>query len=269
MNIVKASMYPLIFALALGLASGLPGRAQNHSPATTATGPAMTSTEQQAAEDLFQAANRDRFRHGLPSLQNDPQLTQAALDHARPMVQSGKLSHRLPGEPDLVVRVQKAGVRCSTVAENVAEAPSAQQINQEWMHSPLHRANLLDPRVNAVGIAVIKKNGELFAVQDFARTVTAWTPSQQERHVGSLLNSRGLQVEGSGALARGYCSGSPSRSRPLPRLVMRYSTADLSRLPQQVSQGIASGRYHRAIVGACPPASQNGFAAYQMVILLY
>ncbi len=185
------------------------------------------------------------------------------------MVQSGTLSHQLPGEPDLIVRVQQAGVHCSTVAENVAEAPTARQINDEWMHSEAHRANLLDPRVNAVGIAVIKNRGELFAVQDFAREMTALTPRQQERQVASLLSSRGLQVEDNNALARNYCDSSPSRRRPLPKLVMRYSTTDLSQLPQQVAQGIASGSYHRAVVAACAPANENGFTAYQMVILLY
>jgi hypothetical protein len=50
---------------------------------------------------------------------------------------------------------------------------------------------------------------------------------------------------------------------------MKYSTTDLSHLPQKVEQGITSGSYHRAVVGACGAANQNGFTAYQIVILLY
>ena len=230
---------------------------------------AMTPAEQAAAAQLFQDANQDRAQQNLPPLRNDPALAQASWDHAQRMVQSGALSHQLPGEPDLTVRVQQAGVHCSTVAENVAEAPTASRINDEWMHSEAHRANLLDPRLNAVGIAVVKQHGQLFAVQDFAREVAALTPSEQEHQVTSLLASRGLQIENNPALARGYCGSNPSRTRPLPRLVMKYSTTDLSHLPQQILQGVTSGRYHQAVVAACGAANQNGFTAYQIVILLY
>lgn len=229
----------------------------------------MTPAEQRAADELFQAANQDRAPEHLQHLRRDAALDKAAWQHAQTMVQSGTLSHQLPGEPGLIARVQQAGAHCSTVAENVAEAPTVAQINDEWMHSTAHRANLLDPRVNAIGIAVIKKHGELYAVQDFAREMIALTESQQERQVASLLRPHGLQVAADNAPARKACNVSSSRILPLPKLVMKYSTTDLSHLPRQVEQGIASGKYQRAVVGACGAANQNGFSAYQMVILLY
>lgn len=230
---------------------------------------AMNPEEQDAATQLVRDANQDRAPRNLPLLRNDPALTDAAWLHAQRMVRSGALSHQLPGEPDLIVRVQQEGVHCSTVAENVAEAPTASQINDEWMHSEAHRANLLDPRLNAVGVAVIKQHGDLFAVEDFAREVTALTPSEQERLVTSLLASKGLQIENNRALAHSYCGSAPARTQPLPKLVMKYSTSDLSDLPQQVLQGATSGRYRRAIVAACGEGNQNGFTAYRMVVLLY
>ena len=39
------------------------------------------------------------------------------------------------------------------------------------MNSPPHRANILDPEMDSLGVAVIERNGELFAVQDFALAV--------------------------------------------------------------------------------------------------
>ncbi len=261
MHFSKAGILLISFCLALSFA----GHAQSDSSGS----PAMNPTEQRAAEEIFQAANQDRAPNHLQPLRRDAALDKAAWQHAQTMVQSGTLSHQLPGEPGLIARIQQAGAHCSTVAENVAEAPTAAQINDEWMHSTAHRANLLDTRVNAIGIAVIKKHGELYAVQDFAREMTALTEPQQERQVASLLSSHGLQVAGDGAPARATCNGASSRTPPLPKLVMKYSTTDLSRLPQQVEQGIAGGSYHRAVVGACGAANQNGFSAYQMVILLY
>ncbi len=229
----------------------------------------MNDRERSAAADLLQATNQDRSAQGLQPLHPDPALTNAAWEHAQRMVASGTLSHQLPGEPDLIVRIQETGLHCSTVAENVAQAPTPGQINQEWMQSPLHRANLLDPRVNAVGIAIVQRHGELYAVEDFARELISLTRPEQEKQVASLLVQRGLRVQPGDALATSYCNASPAGTKPLPKLVMRYSTVDLSQLPQRVQQGIAAGTYHSATVGACEAANQNGFTAYQIVVLLY
>jgi uncharacterized protein YkwD len=237
--------------------------------AARAQQPSMNETERNAATALVQAANQDRSSRGLPPVHADRALTQAAWEHAQRMVASGTLSHRLPGEPDLILRVQQVGLHCSTVAENVAEAPTTGQINDEWMHSPLHRANLLDPRVNAVGIAIVQRHGELYAVEDFARVVPSMSRTQQEQQVASQLARHGVRVQSGDGRATGYCDGEPRPQRPLPRLIMRYSTVDLSQLPNQVKQGMAAGAYRSAIVGACNPANQNGFTAYQIVILLY
>ncbi len=229
----------------------------------------MNETERNAAADLVLAANEDRSSRGLPPVRADRALTQAAWEHAERMVASGRLSHQLPGEPDLILRVQQVGLHCSTVAENVAEAPTAEQINNEWMHSPPHRANLLDPRVNTIGIAVVQRRGELYAVEDFARVVQSMSRPQQEEQVASQLARHGIRVQSGDGRATGYCDGEPRPQRPLPRLIMRYSTVDLSQLPGRVKQGMAAGTYRSAIVGACRPANQNGFTAYQIVILLF
>lgn len=268
MYLARTGVFLVVFILTSGFFCCAQNDVQNSTQAIFGYSN-MTSAEQSAAAELFQMANDDRASQNLPSLREDSALAGAAWQHAQRMVQSGTLSHQLPGEPDLIVRVQQAGVHCSTVAENVASGPTAARINNEWMHSASHRANLLDPRVNVVGIAVIQKHGELFAVEDFAREMAALTPAQQQRQVASLLTSHGLQVAANGASARAYCSGTPSQTRPLPKLVMKYSTVDLSRLPGKVEQGIGAGNYRRAVVGSCGAVNQNGFSAYQMVILLY
>ena len=250
----------IVFLATFFLTLNVVARAQNTS---------MNDDERSAAADLLQATNQDRSSQGLESLHPDSALTKAAWKHAQRMVASGTLSHQLPGEPDIIVRVQQVGLHCSTVAENVAEAPTAGQINNEWMNSPAHRANLLDPRVNTVGIAIVEHRGELYAVEDFARVVPSMSRPQQEEQVASQLARHGIRVRTGDALAEGYCSGTPSGTRPLPALVVRYSTVDLTQLPTRVAQGIGNGTYHSAVVGACNPANQSGFTAYQIVILLY
>lgn len=260
MGLNRAVLFLAVFSLALTFL------AQAQNVRQTAY---MNDAERSAAADLLQATNQDRSSQGLQPIRSSRALTNAAWIHARRMVASGTLSHRLPGEPDLIVRLQQAGVHCSTVAENVAEAPTVGQINNEWMHSPAHRANLLDPRVNTVGIAIVQRHGELYAVEDFARELPLLTRTEQEKQVASLLVQDGLRVQPGDALATSYCGENPSVTRPAPSLVVRYSTVDLTRLPPRVQKGIGDGTYRTAIVGACRSANQNGFTAYQIVILLY
>ncbi len=51
--------------------------------------------------------------------------------------------------------------------------------------------------------------------------------------------------------------------------MLRYTSTDLSKLPEGVAKPLASGQYHSAEVGACSPAQPSDFAEYQIAILLY
>ncbi len=177
-------------------------------------------------------------------------------------------------KPDVAERAAQAGARFSLLEENVALGPDPATIHDGWMHSPKHRANLLSPEVNRVGIAVVASRGVLYAVADYERAVPTMTQSQVEATVGALVRARGISVSGNAALARAACatdSGLPrSASGPQPRFVMRWQDASLSMLPQALTDRLASGRYHQAAVGNCPTQGQEGaFTAYRIAALLY
>jgi uncharacterized protein YkwD len=129
-----------------------------------------------AEQYLLSAANEERSALNLPALHRDPELARAAVGHAREMAMRGTISHQFAGEAELSARAAGTGLRFSVVSENVGEAPSALQLHAMWMHSAEHRANLLDPAVNAAGISVILRRGELYAVEDFAKRFrrSAW-----------------------------------------------------------------------------------------------
>ena len=61
------------------------------------------------------------------------------------------------------------------VAENLARAQSLTDAHARWMGSPSHRANVLDPALDALGVGVAAREGELFVVELFAThpTLTA------------------------------------------------------------------------------------------------
>jgi hypothetical protein len=185
------------------------------------------------------------------------------------MAQANTLSHQFPGEPPLQQRATQAGARFSLIAENVAEGPSAAHLHQQWMNSVPHRANLLDPELNAVGIAVVQSGGTLFAVEDFSTALPALNLDAQELQVAAQLSAHGLRMVNATADARKTCDMDRGWSGQRPASVVRYETPDLGRLPDDVAQKLQSGKFHTAAVGACDAGSSAGFTRFRIAILLF
>ena len=219
---------------------------------------------------LLAAANQERSTRGLEPLQYEPHLLLAANKHALEMARRREISHQFPGEIGLAERAEQAGAHFSLVTENVAEASNAALIHDLWMSSAGHRANLVDPHVNAVGIAVVQSHGQLYAVEDFARTVADTSLGDQESTVAGMLSKLGLHVSAGGEDARQTCalpSGFAGTRRPW--FVMRYTSADLHLLPDELTARLQTGKYHEAEVGACIAEKQGPFSSYNLAILLY
>src|SRR5277367_4919601 len=144
--------------------------------ATMAAIPALA--QESAEQQVMDLANQDRAQQGLPPLKWDPALAQAAAEHAQLMAQQPSLSHQYPGEPDLVARSGAAGAHFRSIAENVALAPTPQALEQEWMHSAPHRANILNPAMNTIGVGLVRRGGYYYAVEDFADGVAELGPQQ-------------------------------------------------------------------------------------------
>jgi hypothetical protein len=186
------------------------------------------------------------------------------------MAQQNALSHQFPGEPGLADRASRAGARFSSLAENVALGPSAEGIHQQWMNSPPHRANLLDPNLDSVGIAVEDRDGTLFAVEDFSLAVGELSIQEQERLVEKQLQTQGVHIVDYTDDARRSCpldNGYAGSHRP--SFVVHYATADLETLPGMLEERIRTGKYHSAAVGACPSNGKFGFSSFRVVVLLF
>jgi hypothetical protein len=227
---------------------------------------------QGASEQAMMAAiNEERADRGLGPLKWDPALAQAAGVHARWMSQQPALSHQYAGEPDLVVRAGQQGAHFRLIAENVAMGPSAIGLVTQWMHSAPHRANILNPQVNAVGIALVERGGYIFGVADFADGVASLGPSEIEGKIVRLLEQRGLHPVSATRDARQTCEmehGSAGGSSP--RYVVRWEGTDLTRLPQPLEQQLQTGRFHSGAVGTCGSAHPaQGFTSYRVAVLLY
>src|SRR5262249_989062 len=158
-----------------------------------------------AEQMLYDAVNRERAALGLEQLQWDTALANAARLHTSLLAANDTLSHRFNGEADLQTRLRMAGANFRLVAENVAQAPDVQSLHIAWMNSPPHRANILDPQVNAIGIAIERRGEQYFATQDFSASVVQMKREEQEQQVARLLHANGLSVVANPEEARKSC----------------------------------------------------------------
>lgn len=220
------------------------------------------------ARHIAELTNQDRADHGLEALQWSGSLAAAAEAHAERMAAEGYLSHEYPGEVNVGARAARAKAHFRAIAENIATGYSDEQVEQEWMHSPPHRHNILDPKLDTIGVGVAERNGTFYVAEDFAEASEALSPAQVEGRVGALLRQEGVKATAPRAAAAGECergSGYP----PGGRLVIRFDTGDLSQLPGQVSEQIHRGAYRRASVAECAGGKQGNFTTYKVAIVLY
>ncbi len=232
---------------------------------------AQTPTPSVAEQYLFSAANAERAQRGLTALRWDAALYQAASFHADAMAAHSTISHQFAGEPELTTRGATAGAHFSVISENVAMAPTAVEIHDMWMNSPHHRENLLDSKVDSVAIRVVRRNGELYAVEDFEKSVANLSLDDQERKVASLLQrTASVTVLTAAEDARRTCALDSGYVGPRkPWFVMRFTAGELNQLPDTLQDKLASGKYHQAVVGACPVTGSKNFTAYNIAVLLY
>jgi hypothetical protein len=225
----------------------------------------------QDVSELLTLTNQDRAAQGLGPLRWSSELAQAAQLHDERMVQRNDLQHQFPDEPDVSTRAGQAGAHFRAVAENIALGPNAADIEKQWMHSTMHRTNILDPEMNIIGIALVHHRGEVWAVEDFAHAVEALGPPEIEGRVIGLLAQQGMRDATATADARQTCEmehGSAGGSRP--RFVMRWEGSDLNRLPDVLVSKLQTGQFRSAAVGVCGGAQPGqGFTTYRVAVLLY
>jgi len=247
--------------------SGFPVRS------TAGVQPRISENLPTETEQLFALANQARSENGLKPLRLDRALSQAALTHCRTMAYQGAIGHRFNGEPDLGQRVQAAGAHFNVVEENVASGPTAWSMHNGWMHSPGHRANLLSPEVDRVGIAVVESAGMLYSVADYDHAVEVLDHNEAEAAIAQMLTRRGLAVRAGTESAQTACRTDHGIPRPEEAagttFVMRWQEAELDKLPDPLLRKIATRQFHKAEVATCPAAAQGSFTVYRMAVLLY
>jgi len=232
----------------------------------------LTMTQEKppkAEQDLMDAVNRERQERKLPLLKLDEGLARAARKHAELMAEQRLLEHQLSDEPDLAARAHDAGARFSHITENIGMAEWADKLHEGWMRSPGHRANILDPRIDSIGIAVVEGEERFYAVEDFALAVEQLSLEEQQKRVELLLTVRGFHLINIGD-AKKFCDpGTQFVGSRRPGYVARYETPSISLLPNDVDRALHSPQYKSATVVACPQKETTGFTSFRIIIVLY
>lgn len=132
---------------------------------------------------LVDLANNDRKSDSIGPLKINQKLVEAAQAKADDMAAKGYFAHTSPDGRTSWSWFADAGYQYSYAGENLAvNFADSEDVEQAWMDSPTHRANIMNGKFTEIGIATAegeyKGRKTIFVVQMFGRpqTTTAFAP---------------------------------------------------------------------------------------------
>ncbi|HEY5956279.1 MAG TPA: CAP domain-containing protein, partial [Polyangiaceae bacterium] len=109
---------------------------------------------------LLDALNAARRAAALPNVVGNPDLRAVARAHSLDMQQHGYFGHVSPSTGTVQERSQRAKIRFSKVGECLAMNSSPEDAMVGLLASPAHRATMLDPDFDSVGVGVTVNHDE-------------------------------------------------------------------------------------------------------------
>lgn len=263
----------LAFVLAVGAASVQPPASGQSQSATLKPVAAMTPDipfnegELQAEQQLLMLANQSRHKAGVGPLTLDAGLSKAARIHAQAMLEARELSHQFHGEPALPQRLAAmTHLLLDQEGENVALDYDAEHGHEHLMLSAPHRANLLNPAYNVVGLGVVRSGDRLYIVQDFGHSLPHYSSAETKDRIASAVNharhearQAGLTRQDQSTVDDAACSmaqadklgTSAVRKLAARSTVLTYTSMSPETLPDQASQAITGPNLHSVSIGTC------------------
>jgi uncharacterized protein YkwD len=273
------------FLLAVGAASVQPssrlmaaerngGAAQKSSQSATlkpaaATTPDIpfTAYDSDSEKVLLDLANQARKRAGAPSLKLDAGLCAAARAHAEAMFTARQLSHQFGGEPSLPQRLGNATqTQLDQEGENVALDFDAANGHRHLMLSAPHRANLLNPGYNVIGLGVVRSGDRLYIVQDFGHALPNYSSAEAKERIAATvaqarrrakqpnLARRDLATADDAACSTAHADKlgtSPIQQLAQRYTVLTYTSLQPERLPANAGPALSSHNLRSFSVGTC------------------
>jgi len=221
----------------------------------------------QAEQLLLVLANKVRTQAGAPRLTLDAGLSRAARAHAEAMFAARQLSHQFSNEPSLPQRLAAATrTQLDEEGENVAFDFDAARAHQHLMLSPPHRANLLNPAYNVIGLGVVRDGDRLYVVQDFGHALPNYSAAEvkdriaatvaQARHQANQPELSRRDLSNADDLACSMAQADELSTSPIHQLAQRYTVLTYTSLhpetlPANAGHALASHNLSSFSVGAC------------------
>jgi len=242
----------------------------------------VTSTTEMERQ-VFEWTNQERAKISAPPLKWSDRLAVAARLHSDEMAQHKDLSHQVQGEPVFTERLAERGARFSAAAENVGYGDEAEDLQSGWMHSPPHRANLLNPAYTEMGVGIVRSGDRLWATEDFATALQGSSDEFEQALVREISTRRTarklapLKATVSPALRQAACSGETSPkaayaalpNRNMHAYAFNFTTPKADELPQVLVNRVLELPGGGYSLGACFSPGSGGMATYRALVLLY
>ena len=260
-----------------------PAQATVKAAAANSSDIALNEYDLETEHQLLALANQSRRQAGAPPLTLNAELSQAARIHARAMLAARRLSHQFDGEPELTQRLAATThLQLDQEGENVAFDSDAQHGHQHLMLSPPHRANLLNPAYNVVGLGVVRGGDRLYIVQDFGHALPNYSPGEVKDRIAAAVNDArqqareaGLQPRDLAVVNQAACSmahadklgTSPVRKLSERFTVLSYTSLHPETLPSEAARVVTNRNLHSFSIGACYGRSESYPTGVYWVVL--
>ena len=230
-----------------------------------------------AEKRVFDELNQERQKAGLPALEWNELAAEAARQHAALLAQNAKLEHQFAGEPSVPERLGATGLRFTSSAENIARTEHVEDVHLALMGSSGHRANILSPKYNAVGIGVVERNGRVYATQDFVFQVPVYTEADFDAAFAEGFNlarkargMREIEARPDPYLRELACATDGDALKLSGNFSAQYlvvfNSSEPRRLPEQLMKAAGSPAYQHLSFGACfRPDKEHGYGNFWVV----
>lgn len=161
----------------------------------TAFGPVMPAFSSAiTAENIISLTNASRNAYKLGFLTENELLTKAAQNKAEDMLKKEYFSHNSPDGKTPWSFIQNSGYNYLMAGENLAvNFSEAESVEEAWMNSPGHKANILNKNFEEIGIGIAQGEYQghtaIFVVQMFG------TPIEQKVTITDIPTSLGNSQE--------------------------------------------------------------------------
>ena len=200
----------------------------------TWTPAATTGWSQGAAEStLWQLMNGARSNNGVAPVQQHGTLVSLARWRSSDMLAKNYFSHTIAGCGCLVyVYYDSNGLSYQWAGENIGwnsgldDAYSPVHVHEQFMASPGHRANVLDPRFTHGGVGAAAADGKMF--QGYVQNTRMYTELFMQASGAAPAPPSGGGGGGGGGASGGGASNAPVAAAPRPKPKPKPSPVNMS-----------------------------------------